>query len=149
MQEGKAQSCRKSQGWEGWFTPAAWVAFYASGGKPPFPTLRLFALIHPIDSCAGQQSLSDLDPGRRLPGKRKTDFGVGVKKRIAFLQGNFRRNLRQIRIVRALRKMGQHDVSGRAVKALLNPFSDVFVGKMTEPRQDSLFQFPGIMIAGL
>src|SRR6267143_5713700 len=133
MQEAKAQSCRKSRGWEGWFTPAAWMAFYASGGKagspagqpcwganPPFPTLRLFALMHLSIAVSRPQSLSDLDPGRRLPGKRKTDFGVGVKKRKAFLQCNFRRNLRQIRVVRALRKMGQHDVSGPAVKAFLN-----------------------------
>src|SRR6267143_653400 len=140
MQEAKAQSCRKSRGWEGWFTPAAWMAFYASGGKagspagqpcwganPPFPTLRLFALMHLSIAVSRPQSLSDLNPGRRLPGKRKTDFGVGVKKREAFLQRNFGRNLRQIWIVGALRKMGQDNEFGHAVKPILDPFGDIFV----------------------
>jgi len=31
---------KESQGWEGRLAPAAWVAFYISGDKPPFPTMR-------------------------------------------------------------------------------------------------------------
>ena len=61
----------------------------------------------------------------------------------------FRGDFRQIRIVRALRHVREHDVTRLSVKAVDQPFRDVFIRQMAEPRKDSLLQFPRIIFDGL
>ena len=55
-----------------------------------------------------------------------------MKKWIAFLQGNFRGNLGEVRVVCTLGKMGQHEISRYAIEAVPDPVCEVFVGEMTE-----------------
>src|SRR5687767_8298798 len=80
----------------------------------------------------------NLNPGSGLPGKRKTNLGIGMKKRETLLQGDLGRNLGQVRIICTLGKMGQHDVPGDAIEAITNPVGHVFIGEMTKPRQNPL-----------
>ena len=56
-----------------------------------------------------------------------------MKKWITFLQGNFRGNLSQVRIIRTLRKMRQHNISRDTIEGITDPIGYVFVGKVTEP----------------
>src|SRR5216683_7472027 len=91
----------------------------------------------------------NLDPWSGLPGKGQTHRRIGVEKWKTLLQGNLGCNLSKIRIVCALREMGQHQVFGHAIKALANPVGHIFIGKMAEARKNPLLQFPGISITRL
>src|SRR5258708_38511923 len=42
--------------------------------------------------------------------------------------------------------MGQNDMLCLAVKAVEQPFGDIFIRQMTEPGKNSLLQFPGIIL---
>jgi hypothetical protein len=46
LNDSEKEQVAKSQGWEGWFTPARLMPLDQSGGKPPFPTLRFSILNH-------------------------------------------------------------------------------------------------------
>src|SRR6185369_13280470 len=92
---------------------------------------------------------SYLDPGRRLLWIGETDLGETNKQRRSFLQGDFGVDLGQVWVVCALGEVGQHDVFRAAVKALANPVSEIFVRKVSQTRQDTLFQLPRIIVAGL
>src|SRR5882724_11231371 len=74
----------------------------------------------------------DLEPWRRLLWKRQADPGIGMKKWIAFLQGDFRGDFGQVRVVCTLGKMGQHEISSYAIEAVPDPVREVFIGEMTE-----------------
>src|SRR5581483_1159112 len=77
------------------------------------------------------------------------NFSLARKQRRAFAQSALSGDLREIRIVGALRQMRQNDVPRLSVKAIEQPFRDVFIRQVTKPRKNSLLQFPRIMLDSL
>src|SRR5207248_8992194 len=92
-------------------------AILVRGPVSASPRLRISVSLKfsPLATASG--SVSDFDPCGRLFRKRERDFSIRAKQGRAFIQRSFRRNLGQIRIVGALRKMCEHDVTSQSVKA--------------------------------
>ena len=57
-----------------------------------------------------------------------------------------RRDFRQVRIIRP-RPREQHNVVCGTIKTIAKPIGNVFVRKVTEARENSLLQFPGVTVA--
>src|SRR5215475_1958592 len=76
--------------------------------------------------CAAAEPL-DLNPGRGFFWKREHNFCVTGEQRRPFEQSRFRSYLREIGIVRALRKVRQNQVTGLTVKSINQPFGHVLV----------------------
>src|SRR6266536_1116896 len=95
---------------------------------------------------AASRSTSHFDPRTRLFRERKCDLRVVREKRRPLMQRRLGSDLRQIRVIRALRQMCQHDVTCLAIKTIHDPLCDIFIRQVTEPGKNALLQFPWIDI---
>ena len=80
----------------------------------------------------------NLDPRRRFFWKRESHFSTCRKQRRPLTQSSLCGNLREVRIVGALRKMREHHVLRLAIKTIDQPVGYVFIRQMAQPRKNSL-----------